>query len=223
MSRHRRERSMAKSPERSRFRMGVRRSRERVRIRRRSPSPDLGPPRRRARRNEVVPLRRNPRYGPNSTSGIDKYSQWFCLGVFGMSYRTTENDLRRIFDEYGPIESVRVVCDPLTRDSRGFGFVYFRNRQDALKARARCDGLKFDNRRLRVDFSTTDRPHSPTPGRYMGPDRMRSERRSNHLNRSPLKFGLFRRDRSKSPSPIVHPFVHPRFRPLGSSSGTSEC
>lgn len=92
-----------------------------------------------------------------------------------MSNRTTEGDLRRIFKRYGPIERVRIVYDPMTRESRGFGFVYLRHKKDALVAREECDGMLFDRRNIRVDLSRTEKPHSPTPGQYMGPDR-RAER-----------------------------------------------
>lgn len=30
------------------------------------------------------------------------------------------------------------------------------------------NGLDIDGRRIRVDYSVTKRPHSPTPGMYMG-------------------------------------------------------
>lgn len=170
-----------RSPYRSR--PGIKRPYEDPRVRH-NHSPVLAPPRKRLRRSEVVQIRRRPRTPSPSPPrrGVDRFSQWFCLGVFGMNYKTTENDLRRIFCEYGRIECIRVVCDPVSRESRGFGFVYFRNRQDALNARARCDGLRFDGRRLRVDFSTTDRPHMPTPGMYMGSERMRIDRRRDLRN-----------------------------------------
>ncbi|XP_062703459.1 transformer-2 protein homolog beta [Aedes albopictus] len=189
MPSRRRDRSMGQSPEPLRARMGIRRrSRDRIRNHR-SPSPPppsrFDPPQQRAPRSQVLPIRRRRRSSgsPSKRSGAGKFSQWFCLGVFGMSPRTTERDLRRLFSEYGPIECIRVVCEPKTRESRGFGFVYFRNRRDAVSAKARSDGMKFDGRRLRVDFSMTDRPHSPTPGRYMGPDRIRIERRRSRPER----------------------------------------
>ncbi len=34
-----------------------------------------------------------------------------CLGVFGLSLRTTERDLRDVFSRYGPIEECTVVID----------------------------------------------------------------------------------------------------------------
>lgn len=37
-----------------------------------------------------------------------------------------------------------------------------------LKAKERANGMELDGRRIRVDFSITKRPHTPTPGIYMG-------------------------------------------------------
>ena len=55
-----------------------------------------------------------------------------------------------------------------TGRSRGFGFVYFDNREDAEEAKERANGMELDGRRIRVDFSITKRPHTPTPGVYVG-------------------------------------------------------
>lgn len=34
-----------------------------------------------------------------------------CIGVFGLSGRTTETDIRRIFSKYGYIENVILIMD----------------------------------------------------------------------------------------------------------------
>lgn len=39
---------------------------------------------------------------------------------------------------------------------------------DAREAREHCNGMEIDGRRIRVDYSITNRPHSPTPGQYRG-------------------------------------------------------
>ncbi|KAG5833315.1 hypothetical protein ANANG_G00274640 [Anguilla anguilla] len=91
-----------------------------------------------------------------------------CLGVFGLSLYTTERDLREVFSKYGPISDVSIVYDQQSRRSRGFAFVYFENREDSKEAKERANGMELDGRRIRVDFSITKRPHTPTPGIYMG-------------------------------------------------------
>lgn len=37
-----------------------------------------------------------------------------------------------------------------------------------LQAKEHVNGVELDGRRLRVDYSITKRPHTPTPGVYMG-------------------------------------------------------
>jgi len=91
-----------------------------------------------------------------------------CLGVFGLSLYTTEADLRGVMGKYGRVESVNVVIDQKTGRSRGFGFVYFENEDDAAEAKERANGMELDGRRIRADFSITKRAHTPTPGVYVG-------------------------------------------------------
>lgn len=91
-----------------------------------------------------------------------------CLGVFGLSLYTTERELEKEFGKFGPIQKLQVVLDGKTGRSRGFGFVYYESLDDARAAKeAMCD-TEIDGRRIRVDYSITKRPHTPTPGVYMG-------------------------------------------------------
>ncbi|XP_062383185.1 transformer-2 protein homolog beta-like isoform X1 [Sardina pilchardus] len=90
-----------------------------------------------------------------------------CLGVFGLSLYTTERDLREVFSKYGPLANVSIVYDQQSRRSRGFAFVYFESREDAREAKERANGMELDGHRIRVDYSITKRPHTPTPGIYM--------------------------------------------------------
>ncbi|XP_040295578.1 transformer-2 protein homolog beta isoform X3 [Bufo bufo] len=107
-----------------------------------------------------------------------------CLGVFGLSLYTTERDLREVFSKYGPIADVSIVYDQQSRRSRGFSFVYFENVDDAKEAKERANGMELDGRRIRVDFSITKRPHTPTPGIYMGrPTYSGSSRRRDYYDR----------------------------------------
>ncbi|KAI3634435.1 hypothetical protein MIR68_008039 [Amoeboaphelidium protococcarum] len=93
------------------------------------------------------------------------------LGVFGLSLRTSEADLRDIFGKFGPIEKLTVVMDKRTNVSRGFAFITFEKVEDADEARKATTDSIVDERRIRVDFSVTKKPHDPTPGQYMGPRR----------------------------------------------------
>lgn len=137
-----------------------------------------------------------------------------CLGIFGLSIYTQERDLKDVFSKYGPIEDVQIVYDAQTGRSRGFAFVYFENRDDAAVAKDRCNGTDIGGRKIRVDFSITQRAHTPTPGIYMGKPshpRYRSGGgggggrsggyRNNDRRRSPSPYrrGRYSRSRSRSP------------------------
>ncbi|XP_060858485.1 transformer-2 protein homolog beta-like [Metopolophium dirhodum] len=91
-----------------------------------------------------------------------------CLGIFGLSVYTTEPKLYDILVKYGNIDKILIIMDAKTGRSRGFGFAYFKKHEDAKVAREECSGMEIDGRRIRVDFSLTQRPHKPTPGIYMG-------------------------------------------------------
>jgi len=71
--------------------------------------------------------------------------------VGNLSYNTTEAGLREAFEQYGRVDSARIIMDKYTNQSRGFGFVEMGN--DA-EARAAIDGLnggQLDGRTLRVN------------------------------------------------------------------------
>lgn len=43
--------------------------------------------------------------------------------VSNLSYKLTDNDLRKLFEEYGEVSSAKVIMDRESGRSRGFGFV----------------------------------------------------------------------------------------------------
>lgn len=67
---------------------------------------------------------------------------------------------------------------------------------DAVLAKESCSGLEIDYRRIRVDYSITQRPHTPTPGIYKGRLlRHREEEERNHRNRRSTSSSPGRRRR----------------------------
>ncbi|EIN10247.1 RNA-binding domain-containing protein [Punctularia strigosozonata HHB-11173 SS5] len=95
------------------------------------------------------------------------------LGVFGLSIRTQERDLDDEFSRFGQVEKVTIVYDQRSGRSRGFGFIKMATVEDATKAIENLNGVDLNGRRIRVDYSVTERPHAPTPGEYMGHRRRR--------------------------------------------------
>lgn len=45
--------------------------------------------------------------------------------IGGLSYATDDEKLREYFSEFGPVQDAVVMKDPITRRSRGFGFITF--------------------------------------------------------------------------------------------------
>jgi len=90
------------------------------------------------------------------------------LGVFGLSPTTTRRDLEDEFGRLPGFDHVELIIDRHTMDSKCFAFVYFTSVDHAAKAKEGLVGMKLDGRTLRVDYSFTKKPHSPTPGKYLG-------------------------------------------------------
>jgi len=90
------------------------------------------------------------------------------LGVFGLSIRTVERDLDEEFSRFGRVEKVTIVYDQRSDRSRGFGFIKMSSTEEASRCIQELNGVELNGRRIRVDYSVTDRPHAPTPGEYMG-------------------------------------------------------
>ncbi|KAG1473617.1 hypothetical protein G6F56_000853 [Rhizopus delemar] len=163
----------------SRSRSRDRRSRRSISPRRRSRSP-------RYRRRSPPPRRDNDKEFHGTR---DEPEMSNILGVFGLSLRTREADLEDVFREFGTIEKVTIVYDHRSDRSRGFGFVYFKDQAEATRARDALNGMDIDERKIRVDYSVTHRPHTPTPGQYMG------ERRPDYYDRGRRSYRDNRRSR----------------------------
>jgi RNA recognition motif-containing protein len=73
------------------------------------------------------------------------------LFVGGLSFSTTEDQLRSAFAECGQVESAAVVTDRDTGRSRGFGFVEMSTPEEAEKAITRFNGKEFAGRPLKVE------------------------------------------------------------------------
>jgi len=73
------------------------------------------------------------------------------LYVGNLSFTTTEEELRELFEQHGSTASVRVITDRETGRSRGFGFVEFEEDGSAEKALQALDGSEVGGRALRVN------------------------------------------------------------------------
>ena len=54
--------------------------------------------------------------------------------VGNLSYEVTDEDLRQEFEEFGQVQSVNVIKDKFSGESRGFGFVEMPSKEEASAA-----------------------------------------------------------------------------------------
>ena len=71
--------------------------------------------------------------------------------VGNLSFDSTDEDLRELFEGYGAVESAEVVMDKYTGRSRGFGFVEMPDKSVGEKAIQELDGNPFMGRELKVN------------------------------------------------------------------------
>ena len=83
------------------------------------------------------------------------------LYVGNLSYRTTDQELREIFEAYGEVDSARTINDRETGQSRGFGFVEMSSAEDAQAAISALHESEYQGRRLVVNEA---RPREDRPG-----------------------------------------------------------
>lgn len=80
------------------------------------------------------------------------------LKVDNLTYRTSPDTLRKVFDKYGRVGDVYIPRDRYTKESRGFAFVRFLDKRDAEDAMDAMDGALLDGRELRVQMARYGRP-----------------------------------------------------------------
>jgi RNA recognition motif-containing protein len=73
------------------------------------------------------------------------------LYVGNLGFDVTNQDLEGLFAQAGVCESVAVITDRATGQSRGFGFVEMGSNADAQKAIQQFDGQEFKGRALKVN------------------------------------------------------------------------
>lgn len=84
------------------------------------------------------------------------------LYVGALSYSTTEQSLRGLFETAGDVATVSIITDRETGRSKGFGFVEMATASDAANAIKKFDQTEFEGRRLTVNEA---KPQAPRENR----------------------------------------------------------
>jgi RNA recognition motif-containing protein len=75
------------------------------------------------------------------------------LFIGNLASNRTPDELRTLFQTYGPVEGVEIMTDPETLYSRGFAFVEMTNHLEAKKAVANLNGVILWGKPIRVEES----------------------------------------------------------------------
>jgi cold-inducible RNA-binding protein len=73
------------------------------------------------------------------------------LYVGNLSFSVTTPDLEALFAQVGAVDSVNIITDKFSGQSRGFGFVEMRNNEEAQTAIDRFNGYELQGRALTVN------------------------------------------------------------------------
>jgi RNA recognition motif-containing protein len=80
--------------------------------------------------------------------------------VSNIPFKSSENDLRELFEQHGEVSSVKIIMDKETQRSRGFGFVEMPDDAAAKAAMSELNGFSFQGKELMVNEA---RPKTDSP------------------------------------------------------------
>jgi RNA recognition motif-containing protein len=73
--------------------------------------------------------------------------------VSNLSFHTTDDDLRTLFNQYGAVSSAKVITDRETGRSRGFGFVEMGSDAEAKSAISGLNNKEIEGRAMSVSVA----------------------------------------------------------------------
>ena len=85
--------------------------------------------------------------------------------VGNLSFKTTEQDVRTLFEAHGSVDRVNIVTDRDSGQPRGFGFVEMANDAEGDRAINSINGRDVDGRALNVNEA---KPKGESGGRSFG-------------------------------------------------------
>lgn len=80
--------------------------------------------------------------------------------VSNLGFHTTDEDLRKLFAEYGTVTSAKVITDRETGRSRGFGFVEMESDKDGNEAMKKLNQKEVEGRVISVTIARERPPRN---------------------------------------------------------------
>ncbi|XP_039295458.1 cleavage stimulation factor subunit 2 isoform X2 [Nilaparvata lugens] len=98
---------------------------------------------------------------------LDKSMRSVFVG--NIPYEATEEKLKEIFNEVGPVLSFKLVYDRETGKPKGYGFCEYKDQETALSAMRNLNGYEIGGRMLRVDNACTEKSRLEMQSLMQGP------------------------------------------------------
>ena len=86
--------------------------------------------------------------------------------VGNLSYNVTEDDLRAMFVEFGEVDSVKIIMDKFSGQSKGFGFVEMPSNSEADQAIKALNGNSIKGRAIKINQANPDGKRASRKKRY---------------------------------------------------------
>ena len=80
------------------------------------------------------------------------------LYVGNLPFSATEDTLKEVFSRYGTVETVTIITDRTTGQSKGFGFIELGTKQEAANAITKMHRADMDGRTLKVSEALPQAP-----------------------------------------------------------------
>ncbi|KAL2043284.1 hypothetical protein N7G274_003590 [Stereocaulon virgatum] len=101
-----------------------------------------------------------------------KEQQGRSLFVCALPATATTESLTNLFSQFFPIKHATVVVDPITKKSKGYGFVTFADVEDAQTAREFFNGSLFDGQKIKVKIAQPRQRQANGDGSSSSPKRI---------------------------------------------------
>ena len=79
--------------------------------------------------------------------------------IGNLSYTVKESDLRQLMEDYGTVDSAKLIIDRDTNRSKGFAFVEMPNEAEAINAIKELDGAEYQGRQMVLKEATPKRSY----------------------------------------------------------------
>ena len=82
--------------------------------------------------------------------------------VGNLGYSVSDEKLAEKFQQFGTVQSAKIIMDRETNRSKGFGFVEMSSGEEAAAAISKLNGIEFEGRKMNV---TEAKPMAPRENR----------------------------------------------------------